>query len=77
MHQSKLYAQFSRGFSDWLNATGSFMKHQQCKTHSEAVEAVVINLPRTTRNVGELLTTAHAAGKEYAKIDSFECSFSC
>ena len=33
--------------------TMSFRKHQDSKTHAEAVEAVIM-LPKTTSNVGEL-----------------------
>lgn len=37
-----------------------------CKSHCEAVEAVV-TLPKTTADVGELLSRAHRAEKEQAR----------
>ena len=58
--------QVTRGFSDWKNATTSFKKHQQSKAHCEAVDAV-ITLPRTTKNIGELLSREHAAQKVQAR----------
>ena len=53
----------SKGFSYWKDATMLFKKHQETKTHREAVEAV-ITLPKTTGNVGELLNKTHKAEKE-------------
>ena len=47
----------------WKDATATFKKHHQSKTHSEAVEAM-ITLPKTTKCVGELLDRAHRAEKE-------------
>ena len=43
-----------------------FRKHQESKTHQEAVE-VVITLPQTTSNVGELLSKAHKQEREFAR----------
>ena len=48
------------------DATASFKRHLQSTCHAEAVEAVV-TLPRSTRNVGELLSTAHKAEKKLAR----------
>jgi len=43
-----------------------FKKHQESKTHREAVDAV-ITLPKTTGNVGELLNKTHKAEKENSR----------
>ena len=43
-----------------------FKKHQESKTHREAVEAV-ITLPKTTGDVGELLNKTHKAEKENSR----------
>ena len=53
----------SRGFSNWKDATQIFRKHEKSGCHMEAVE-VIITLPRQTRDVGELLSSAHATEKE-------------
>ena len=44
----------------------TFRKHQESKTHQEAVEAIII-LPKTSSDVGELLNQAHKAEKENAQ----------
>jgi len=44
----------------------SFKKHQSSSTHSEAVESV-ITLPRTTRDIGELMSSNHKRDKETAR----------
>ena len=61
-----LSSRLSKGFSNWKNATILFNKHQYSKTHREAVEALII-LPRTSRDVGELLSEAHKADKDNAR----------
>ena len=50
------------GFNNWKDATVAFRSHDQSATHKRAVEGV-ITLPQTTRDVGDLLSTAHAAEK--------------
>lgn len=65
-------SQVTKGFSNWKDV---FKKHFQSKCHAEAVEAVV-TVPRTTRNVRELLSTAHRAEKEPAK-DFIQYLLSC
>ena len=52
----------SGGFSNWKDATVRFVKHEQTTTHKIAVD-LVVTLPRTTRDVGEMLSSAHAAEK--------------
>ena len=56
----------SKGFCNWKDATASFKKHKESKTHCEAVEAV-ITLPSTTKDVGELLRAAHKREKQLAR----------
>ena len=55
-----------KGFSNWKDATSSFKKHQASKAHGEAVQAV-ITLPKTTKNVGDLLSSAYTAQREQAR----------
>ena len=50
------------GFSNWKDATVAFGSHEKSTTHKRAVEGI-ITLPQTTRDVGELLSSAHAAEK--------------
>ena len=64
-----------------LNATMAFRKHQDSKTHREAIEAV-ITLPKTTADVGELLSKAHREEKVAARdmltiIYIVQCEVSC
>ena len=58
------------GFSGWKDATAAFKKHHQSpsvpKAHNKAVEAM-ITLPKTTKDVGELLGRAHRVEKVQAK----------
>ena len=54
------------GNCNWKDATSAFKKHQESKTHCEAVEAM-ITLPKTTSDVGELLSKAHKEEKELAR----------
>ena len=51
------------GFSNWKDATVAFARHEQTTTHKKAVE-VLVTIPETTRDIGEMLSTAHAEGKE-------------
>ena len=53
------------GYCNWKDATSAFKK-QESKTHCEAVEAM-ITLPKTTSDVGELLSKAHKEEKELAR----------
>jgi hypothetical protein len=56
----------SKGYCNWKDATSAFRKHQESETHCEAVEAM-ITLPKTTSDVGELLSKAHKEEKELAR----------
>ena len=44
----------------------AFRKHKESKTHQDAVEAV-ITLPKTTGNIGELLSKAHKEERQVAR----------
>ena len=50
------------GFNNWKDATVTFGSHEKSATHKRAVEGV-ITIPQTMRDVGDLLSTAHAAEK--------------
>ena len=51
------------GFFDGKDATHAFRKHEECKVHIEAVEAIV-TLPNTTKDVSQSLSCAHKLEKE-------------
>lgn len=50
------------GFSNWKNALQKFKKHQSSIAHHEAVDPVE-KIPRTTKDVGEMLSGVHAEQK--------------
>ena len=50
------------GFSNWKDASVAFPSHEKSDTHKKAVK-MVVTLPETTRDVGELLSLAHADEK--------------
>ena len=52
----------SGGFSNWKDATVGFVKHEKTMTHKIAVDLIEV-LPCTTRDVGEMLSSVHAAEK--------------
>ena len=58
-----------RGYATWKDAsgkTGPFCKHECSSLHKQAVE-VIYTFPRTTPDIGELLSTTHASEKEYIR----------
>ena len=57
----------TKGFCGWKDATVAFKRHYQSKAHSEAVE-VMVTLPKSTKDVGELLDKAHKKEKEEATV---------
>ena len=57
-----LYVKISKGFFNWKDATIAFRAHEKSLCHKEAVE-IVLTLPTTTKDVGELLSNAHAHEK--------------
>lgn len=46
------------GFTNWKDETTKFAKHEQSECHSEVVLKLV-TLPKQTRDIGELLWSAH------------------
>ena len=54
--------QVSKGFFNWKDGTIAFRKHEKTLCHKEAVEKL-LTLPSTTRDIGELLSSAHAQEK--------------
>lgn len=52
----------SGGFSNWKDASRCFNNHEKTTTHKTAVE-MVITLPRTTGDVGEMLSSTLATEK--------------
>ena len=54
-----------RGYCNWKDASGEkggFASHESSSVHKKAVE-VIETLPRTTRDIGEQLSSAHAEEK--------------
>ena len=62
MANCKDSAFLSKGFSNWKDATEGFRRHERSKCHADAVQVIVV-LPKTTRDVGETLSTIHAREK--------------
>ena len=59
--------QIFKGFSNWKDATVSLKKHEQSSCHREAVE-VMVSLPATTRDIGEMLSQQHAKKEGNRKV---------
>ena len=51
------------GFSNWKDGTRYYSVHENSTTHKTAVE-VVITLPKTTGNVGEMLSPSLVAERQ-------------
>ena len=47
------------GFTNWKKAIEKFIKHEKTIAHRQAVE-LVEKIPKTTKDVGEMLSSAHA-----------------
>lgn len=58
-----LLLQLSRGFCNWKDGTIAFRQHEKSLFHKLAVEKL-LTLPATTRNVGEMLSTALVQERE-------------
>ena len=54
--------QIRRGFTNWKNATVSFKNHEKSACHRAATE-IIITLPSTTKDIGNLLSKEHATSK--------------
>ena len=63
LKESAADAFVSKGFTNWKDATVAFQRHQQTKCHKDAVD-IVVTIPSTTKDVGELLSREHAKEKE-------------
>ena len=50
------------GFSNWKKAIERFNKHEQSIVHRQAVD-LVEKIPSTTKNVGDMLSSAYAQQK--------------
>ena len=64
------YTYISTGFSNWKDSSVRLPAHETSVCHKTAVLKTV-TLPATTRDVGELLSTAHAQDR----LDRRQCSF--
>ena len=53
----------SKGFCNWKDASVCFKKHKQSSCHKEAVE-MMISIPASTRDVGEMLSSQLAIEKK-------------
>ncbi len=52
----------SNGFCNWKDAKVGFKRHKESAHHREAIEAIV-TLPKTTKDIGELLDLGHISKK--------------
>ena len=59
---SKDLAFLRKGFTNWKDATEGFRRHELSKCHQDAVQVMIV-LPRTVRDIGETLSSAHAQNK--------------
>ena len=59
---NKDVAFITKGFNNWKDATDCFRRHEQSKCHLESLE-IIVKLPNSVPDIGEVLSTAHAHGK--------------
>ena len=52
----------SNGFSTWKEATVAFKSHESSSCHREATQ-MIVELPKTCPDVGEILSREHATEK--------------
>ena len=50
------------GFHNWKDGTIGFRKHEECASHKEAFEMMVVQI-RTTTDIGEYLLHEYASQK--------------
>ena len=62
MANCKDVAFVSKGFTNWKDATEGFRRHEKSKCHADAVQVMVV-LPKSTADVGEVLSSVHAQEK--------------
>ena len=53
---------FVSGFCNWKDGTRCFARHEATSAHKAAVD-FTINIPGTSRDVGEMLSSPHAEEK--------------
>ena len=53
-------------FSNWKAATVAFACHEQTSTHQTAA-AVLVTIPETRMDIGEMFSSAHAEGKNISR----------
>ena len=61
---SKESAFLSKGFTNWKDATEGFRKHEKSRCHIDALQVMIV-LPKTVPDVGEVLSSAHAKEKAH------------
>ena len=67
IHNTKTEQTFiSTGFSDWKKATEKFKKHESSQCHKESLEQIIV-LPSTSKDIGEMFSSQHAAEKEKSR----------
>jgi hypothetical protein len=49
---------YDNGYRNWTDATVAFGAHEKSNVHKRAVK-VMIQLPEITKDIGNLLSTAH------------------
>ena len=59
----RVAAFLTKRFTNWKEATMCFSRHGASDCHKEAFE-VMVTLPKTTSDVGEMLFKSHAAEKK-------------
>ena len=59
---NKDLAFITKGFTNWKDATDCFRRHEKSKCHLESLE-LMVELPSSVQDIGEVLSTAHAHGK--------------
>ena len=66
------------GYSQWKKALERFEKHQNSDAHHEAVD-ILITIPSSTKDVGEMLSSIHAQEKEVNRkmLPTWLVTFSC
>ena len=63
---NKDLAFITKGFTNWKDATDCFHRHEKSKCHLESFE-LMVELPSSVHDIGEMLSTTHAHGKSTNK----------
>ena len=59
---SKDLAFLRKGLTNWKDAAEGLRRHELSKCHQDAVQLMIVR-PRTVRDIGETLSSAHAQNK--------------